>query len=91
MGSKGASRAKENLHLDTFFTCEVALRRLGKDIIRDKRFGLKKEAQNGFGDHWRIACASFEGRLEVQNELQRRLQSEGKSSFGYVFSRAKWL
>ena len=31
------------------YTCELALRRLGKDILRDKRFGLKKEAQNCSG------------------------------------------
>ena len=38
MAAKGASRAKEN----RIFTCEVALRRSGKDILRVKRFGLKK-------------------------------------------------
>ena len=73
------------------FTCEVALRRLGKDILRDKRFGLKKEAQNGSGLHWRIDGAESWSCLEVQNGFQRRLQSEGKPSFGYIFSCAKWL
>ena len=43
MAAKGTSRAKENLHLDMCFTCEVALRLVGKYVIRNKRFGLKKD------------------------------------------------
>ena len=33
------------------FTVKLAFSRFGKDIIRDERFGLKKEAQNGSGNH----------------------------------------
>ena len=49
MAAKGAS--KENLHLETYFHCELALRRLGKDILTDKCSGFKKEAQNVHGLH----------------------------------------
>ena len=69
----------------------MALRRLGKNILRDKRFELKKEDQNDSGLHWQIDGAAFWSGLESENGLQMRLQSDGESSNGYVFSRAKWL
>ena len=48
-------------------------------------------SQNGSGDHWTIAGAASWSCLEAQNGSPRHSQSEGKSSFGYVFSCAKWL
>ena len=57
----------------------------------DKRFGLKKELQNGSGSLSTIAGAVSWGRVEGQNGTQRDLQSEGKSPFGLVFYESKWL
>ena len=45
----------------------MAVRRLGKDIVRDKRFGMKNVAQNSSGLLWGTAGAAFRSRLEVQN------------------------
>ena len=91
MAAKGASEQSKTFIWIHILTCGVALRRLGKDILWDKRFGLNKDTQNGFGLHWRIDGAAPWSGLGIQNGFQRRLHSEGKSSNGYVFSRTNWL
>ena len=73
------------------FTVKLAFSRFGKDIIRDERFGLKKEAQNGSGNHWVIADAASWRGLGAQYGFQRSSQSDGKSLKKHVFLQSNWL